>query len=523
MASRKDLALIRAARSNQAGAQLLLGKRYLFGGEGMPQNLQTALHWLDRAAKQDEQEAWLLIGEHIPYDTLLQSGNPLAYLLWYERAFDAGILPAAWVLASLVLGDETAPVDSSLHPKALRALQKAAKTGLPEAQWLLARQQHRADIDLALEQQQSPDLETLYRQSEAAVWAGKAADAGLEQAQLVMIEAAWIHSDWEAFLRRAMPLARDLIAQYASDVTQLNAPSDTFAAQLGEGNLQLLSRLTEVLLGDDTADGDTLLALLELQAYAQDRHAQLVLGTILARIPTETINAGFDVGAANYKKAIRWLEYAAERGLAEAWYRLSQVYVKPEFSQRNTEDAYGYLERAAEMGYAQAQYECGAKVWRQRRESADNDVLAVFWLQKAAVQQHRQAADLLAKIAGQATPEAWAVEARSQLTHQMMVETPFLAARIELAAVFGLSRPEALLIDLHAADKGHCLVVDIRAHYARSKRRIIVVSTGEERQTLERLGRIFEGIDCGMEGPEGNYRQRQYRLKTILSLLDDAA
>ncbi len=523
MASRKDLALIRAARANQSGAQLLLGKRYLFGGDGLPQNLQTALHWLDRAAKQDEKDAWLLIGEHIPYDTLVQSGNPLAYVLWYERAFDAGILPAAWVFASLVLSDQASLTDEGLAQKALRALQKAAATGLPEAQWLLAKQQHRADIARSIEQEQPLDLEALYRQGEAAGWARKAADAGVEQAQYLLAEAAWVHSDWEVFLRRAMPLARELVAQHAAHIAQLNAPSEEFAALLGTENLQLLSRLTKVLLGDDQTNSDDLLALLELRAYAQDRHAQLLLGSVLARIYTEEISVVFEAGTANYKKAIRWLEYAAAQGLPEAWYRLSMIYLKPEFSQRNTEDAYRYLERAAEMGHNQAQYECGAKAWRHRRETADNDVQAVYWLQKAAAQQHAQAAILLAKISEQATPEEWAVEARTQLTHQMMVEAPFLTARIELAAVFGLSRAEALLIDLHTADKGHCLVVDIRDHYARSKRRVIVVSTGEERQTLDRLGRIFEGIDCGLEGPEGNYRQRQYRLKTILSLLDRAA
>ena len=89
-------------------------------------------------------------------------------------------------------------------------------------------------------------------------------------------------------------------------------------------------------------------------------------------------------------------------------------------------------------------------------------------------------------------------------------------SRIELAAVFGLTRPEALLLDIHNADKGHCLLVDIREFYRRSKRKLILIQTGQERQVLSRIGRLFEKVDCGLNGPEGNYRQRQYRLKTIL-------
>ncbi|MGH8856347.1 MAG: SEL1-like repeat protein, partial [Telluria sp.] len=65
MANREELAIIRNARAGQAAAQLELGKRYLFGSAGLPRSLPTALHWLDRAARQDCQQAWQLIGNHI--------------------------------------------------------------------------------------------------------------------------------------------------------------------------------------------------------------------------------------------------------------------------------------------------------------------------------------------------------------------------------------------------------------------------------------------------------------------------
>ena len=82
--------------------------------------------------------------------------------------------------------------------------------------------------------------------------------------------------------------------------------------------------------------------------------------------------------------------------------------------------------------------------------------------------------------------------------------------------LFGLAQAEALLIDINDADRGHCLVVDIRAQYARSKRRLIPVDHGEQRAALHRIGRLFEDVDCSINGLEGNYRQRLYRLKTVL-------
>ncbi len=63
-------------------------------------------------------------------------------------------------------------------------------------------------------------------------------------------------------------------------------------------------------------------------------------------------------------------------------------------------------------------------------------------------------------------------------------------------------------------------MVDIRASYGRSKRRLILLRTAHERQVLDRALRLFEAVDCGPDGVEGNYRQRLYRLKTWLPVAD---
>jgi integrase len=102
------------------------------------------------------------------------------------------------------------------------------------------------------------------------------------------------------------------------------------------------------------------------------------------------------------------------------------------------------------------------------------------------------------------------------LARRDLSEYPLLAARLELALAFGLSRAEALLLDVRNADRGHCLVVDIRASYGRSRRRLVPVETAQERQLLDRVAGLFEDVDCGPGGAEGNYRQRLYRLRTLL-------
>ena len=139
MANREELLIIRAARAGKALAQLALGKRYLFGGGGLPQSNTTALHWLQKAAENNQPDAWLLIGANVPFDVAHQVKDPLRVAFWYERAFDGGIAKAGLVLALLVFSC-WARAEPSLKQKALRALQAAAEAGLPEAQWLLAQQ-----------------------------------------------------------------------------------------------------------------------------------------------------------------------------------------------------------------------------------------------------------------------------------------------------------------------------------------------------------------------------------------------
>lgn len=521
MASREDLAIIRAARAGQAEAQLALGRRYLFGGNGLPHSFATALYWLDRAARQDIADAWFLIGEHIPYDVVAQAPDPLAYVCWYERAFDGGLKAAGLAFARLVLAHREQPAMQSMLGKAVQVLEAAARGGVAEAQWLLAQQ--RMDMPNPGRRGESIIRESAGSRetADAAGWTQKAADAGVGPAQLALADAAWRRLDREDFIRRALPLGRSLLARYGGELLQLNAPSKALARHLTEDNVVLLSRLSQVLSEIDGVNADETRQLLELAAYADDKVAQWSLGLFFARMREDGSRSFPGSGLANYKKAIRWLTQAGERGLASAWFALSRIYLKPEFSQRNLIDAQHYLERAAEMGHALAQLECGSIAWRNRRDDPANDVRAVYWLQKAAAQHNAAARDLLDKIADRPVPADWAVEARRHMTRESSNAYPFLAARLELAILYGLTRPEALLIDFRQADCGHCLVVDIRHYHARSRRRLISIETGAERQALDRIVRLFEDVDCSLNGPEGNYRQRMYRLKMALSQIKD--
>ena len=483
MANREELGIIRGARGGAAAAQLALGKRYLFGSTGLPRSLPTALHWLERAARQGCAEAVGLIGAYIPI--ALASASPRPLVCWYERAMDGGGVRAGVVFAQLVLDDPHAA--PPLRAKAVRALEAGAAAGFADAVDLLAQQRRAAGTG-----HNAPAAPP--RPPLAAV----ATPPGLS-----LIDAAWQARDWPAYLALALPLARALVAA--------SVEPGRLRVRLAPGDVALLSHCAQLLDGgalDDPSAADEVRYFWKLAADENDREAQLAMGLWWARMRLDGRRTAPGNGSANFRKAIHWLALAGEQGLAEAWYALSRIYIKPEFSQRNVGMAQRYLERAASMGLRDAQLECGNNAWRARRENESNDVRAAYWLQKAAAQGCAEARAALGRIAPR---EPGRLPARPVVP----AAHPLLAARLELAEVFGLSRAEALLLDVVQADRGHCLVIDIRSSYGRSKRRLVMVETAAEREALDRIVKAFDGIDGGPGGPEGNYRQRLYRLKTV--------
>ncbi|MFM9438515.1 uncharacterized protein ACFDR9_005622 [Janthinobacterium sp. CG_23.3] len=505
MANREELGIIRGARTGDSRSQLALGKLYLFGSAGLPKSMPTALHWLQRAAQQDCAEASLLIGAHVPHEVAQQGGPEV--LASYERAYDAGVVQAGLVLAQLTLARDDG--GGALRAKALQGLERAAQAGLAEAQWLLA--QHRGAGD--------------ERRADAAAqggqaWLARAADSGVSAALYTVLGQAWDEGDGEGFLERALPMARLLLREAGDGADGARRPA---AATLAPHEVLLLSRCGQLLGRDGDASGvghSERSRFCELAAEGGDRAAQLALGLWCARMDARgarvQAGAGAANGAVNFKRAIRWLTQAGEQGLAEAWFALSRIYIKPEFSQRSVREAKSYLERAADMGHGAAQLECGIHAWRTRRDAENSDVRAAYWLLKAASQGSAEAEAALRKIAPGAEAAPWRAALGPLQALELAGCQPLLAARLELAGLFGLSRPEMLLLDLNSADQGHCLVIDIRANYGRSKRRLVLVRSAQQRQALDRIARLFEKVDCGFEGPEGNYRQRLYRLKTYL-------
>jgi TPR repeat protein len=507
MANREELLIIRSARSGQANAQLALGKRYLFGGSGLPQSHATALHWLEKAAEQNLADAWFLIGEHVPFEIAQQSSDPLSVAVWYERAFEGGMAKAGLILAMLVFASWSR-ADQLLRQKAMRALHAAAESGLADAQWLLAQQLGMADVVAQPKPaEMSPAAKS--RRSAAIEWSSRAARGGVMPAQRAVADYFWGLGDQLKFLFWALPIAQSI---------ERRAGSGARRRQVERSQLDLINRCATALMLTKDPNSQLVERYLKLAAEGGDSSAQLSYGLWIARMDEIGQRVSSIPGVAHYKKAIRWLSLAADQGVAAAWYAMSRIYLKPEFSRRSITEARRYLEMAAVTGHVRAQLELGLVAWRSRKLEKSSDIRAVYWLQKAAGMGSREAKALLERIAPPVRKAEWAHAARTVFNRDTSDQYPFLAARVELGYWFGLTRAEALLVDIEAADHGHCLEVDIRDQHPRSRRRLVQIATGEQRAALDRVARMFGAIEAkGVVGQEGNYRQRLYRFRSLMT------
>lgn len=211
MANRQQLRVIGAARSGDPAAQLALGRHYLFGGDGLQQNFTTALHWLDRAARQHIDDAWVLIGKHIPFAIAQRTGNMPQLAIWYEKAFDAGEMQAGLVFAQIVQALDGSAITHAVRNKAMHALRTAAQAGIAEAQWMLAQQLEHDAPETPAASQPLKDKAAVSME-----WATSAAEAGIIAARYALAEHAWATADYNAFLHWSLPLARDLARRSAA-------------------------------------------------------------------------------------------------------------------------------------------------------------------------------------------------------------------------------------------------------------------------------------------------------------------
>jgi uncharacterized protein len=106
-------------------AQFALGHAYRLG-RGVPQNLNLAEQWYERAARNGHQEAQAMYGV-----ILFQNGRRREALPFIERGAENGDPRAQYVLGTVLFNGDYLPAD---HPRAYALMSRAAAEGLPQAE-----------------------------------------------------------------------------------------------------------------------------------------------------------------------------------------------------------------------------------------------------------------------------------------------------------------------------------------------------------------------------------------------------
>lgn len=97
-----------------------------------------------------------------------------------------------------------------------------------------------------------------------------------------------------------------------------------------------------------------------------------------------------------------------------------------------------------------------------------------------------------------------------------------LGARLWLGRTFGLTRHEALTMDVRRAIRNWGLWVDTSGFFTQRRKatpRIVPVTSTDAAAALQQGKRLFETVNASALGPEGNYRSRVYAMRTVFDRL----
>src|SRR5262249_24931891 len=203
---------------------------------------------------------------------------------------------------------------------------------------------------------------------------------------------------------------------------------------------------------------------LEMQAVRGVARAAYALGLGLCGVDGPLPPWVF-AGAHNQRQGTAFLLRAADAGHQDAWLHLHRLMSDHRLSVANPKMARFFLEKAAYAGNAEARRKLGALLLKDAA-SVDESEQAIALLHQAAEQGDDSAMALLRSLVLPGRGDAQ--EAFDVLEHLRRSDA-WLAARLELARAFGLTRLEALSIAPATALRPWGLVVGKNPFIAKSR------------------------------------------------------
>lgn len=473
---RRDIQLLASARQGDAAARCEAGRRYLLGVDGFARHLSTGLDYLSHPSLAGSTEASIIIAESLPLNDIIRFGQHGVLLIAASSGSELAQLKlGAWSL--LTATDAT---------EAQRWLEPAAQAGHAGARRALAELLPSFSIGGVL-----------------AAMRALSATSGIDCAAVAMLAVA-------------SATARNDAALMARSTTLLLRLSPSIGSDAADQVCAVLERAEQLPCFEADLDTMQVERCLESCATRGNAQATLILGKALCGIDHGPLRALALVTGQNMRKGAALLLRAADAGKEEAWRLLFRVHSDRTASVANPELARFFLEKAATRGDMQAQRRLGALILRQATALHETEH-GIHWLYEAAQKEDAYAAGLLRSLV---LPVAGDEAAASAAIEAIRREDPWMACRLRTARDFGLTRLEALSIDLANGIRPWGLVVGRNPFIVQTKLsapRAVPALTTDAMGNLRRSVAFFEQSRQSSGSPvEGDLRKRSHRLRRLL-------
>lgn len=472
---RQDIQLLARARQGDIDARCEVGRRYLLGTDGFPHHVPTGLEYLKQVSLADSARASVIVAEALPLHELVRlQQTPALVAAASAGSTLAQLKHGAWVCASRRYPHE-----------ARRWLEAAAQAGHAGARAALQ----------ALAQRQHP--------VRSAVLAALDRSADIDARAVALLAATLSLQSDDA----------DLLAQTLASLLALTPITEPGVADAVCAALARAASLPGWVAPDIAPE--LIERCLDARALQGDAQAAWLLGRALCGIDHAPLLARALAAGQNVRRGAALLLRAADAGVDKAWLLLYRVHSDNHASVANPQMARFFLEKAAIRGDVEAQRRLGALILRTANRLRESEQ-GMHWLYEAAAAGDACAAQLLRslvlRVSGDDDLAMTAIEAIRR-------EDPWLACRLRTARDFGLTKLEALSVDIVAGVRSWGLVVGPNPFIVQSRlaaARAVPALTAPAAQNLRRSAAFLQQARQDGGAVEGDLRKRAMRLRRML-------
>jgi TPR repeat protein len=341
--------LLDNAKSGDVDAQYKAGIAFL-NDENTEKNALLSVYWMRKAAEQDHAGAQHKLGTFYR-DGIGVAKSESEAIKWFRLAASWGISSAQRDLESLLRKQLIQSENGFSNNQELSKPEHQYLLGMmyidgngvekdpsTAVQWFLkAAQQNHSEAQYQLGQMYKTGLGVKANPSEAKTWLSKAADGGLEKASESL---------------KTMVKAEDQ-RLLDNDINALtNSPVYAYLQEANNGDINSQYQLGMMYLTGKEVNKDSKKALRYLQLAAEDDHTQAQLQL------ADLYLVGLEVQK-DYFAAAKWFKKAAEQGNAEAQYNLGNLYRKGQGVHKSNSEAVHWYTLAAKQGHLKARNRLG--------------------------------------------------------------------------------------------------------------------------------------------------------------------